>query len=88
MPEFDQALCGAKLDCGRDFNTQLIEFGRAAKVLMTFQIKYWSVNSIANKKPFEQYLSSAPTCMFRLDETVSSSSNHYIDFFKILTDRI
>ena len=31
-PDLDQALSGARLDCGRDLHKQLIEFGGAAKV--------------------------------------------------------
>ena len=33
--KLDQALSGARLDCGRDLHKQLIEFGGAAKVRMT-----------------------------------------------------
>ena len=59
IPDFDQALSGARLDCGRDLHKQIIEFGGAAKVWMTVQVEYEPVNFLANKQPFEQYLSAA-----------------------------
>ena len=71
MSDLDQARFGARLDCGRDLNKQLIEFGGAAKVWMTVQVEYEPVNPMANKKPFEQYLSAAPTRMFKRDEAIS-----------------
>ena len=88
MPDLDQALSGARLDCGRDLHKQLIEFGGAAKVWMTVQVEYESVNPIANKQPFEQYLSAAPTRMFKSDGTISQFGNPYIDSLQILTNRI
>ena len=88
VPDLDQALSGARVDCVRDLHKQLIEFGVAAKVWITVQIKYEPVNPLANKQPFEQYLSAAPTRMFRRDETISSFGNPYIEFLQILTDRI
>ena len=36
-PDLDQALSGSRLDCGRGLHKQLIEFGKAAKVWMTFR---------------------------------------------------
>ena len=33
--DFDQALSGARLDCGRDLHKQLIEFGGVTKVWIT-----------------------------------------------------
>ena len=35
VPDLDQALSGARVDCGRDLHKQLIDFGVAAKVRMT-----------------------------------------------------
>ena len=55
---------------------------------MTVQVEYEPVNPLANKQPFEQYLSAAPTRMFRRDDTTSAFGNPYIDSFQILTDRI
>ena len=55
---------------------------------MTVQVEYEPVNPLGNKQPFEQYLSAAPTRMFRRDETISAFENPYIDFLRILTDRI
>ena len=55
---------------------------------MTVLVKYEPVNPLANKQPFEQYLSAAPTRMFRRDETVSAFANPYIESLQILTDRI
>ena len=55
---------------------------------MTVQVEYKPVNPLANKQPFEQYLSAAPTRMFRRDETTSAFGNPYIDSLRILTDRI
>ena len=88
MPDLDQALSGARLDSGRDLHKQLIEFGGAAKVWITVQVEYEPVNHLANKKPFEQYLSAAPTRMFRRDETIFAFGNAYIDSILILTDWI
>ena len=79
MPALDQALSGATVDCARYLHKQLIEFNRAAKVWMTVQVKYEPVNPLANKQPFEQYLSTAPTRMFNRDETISEFENPYID---------
>ena len=64
MPNLDQALSGARLDCAGDLDKQLIKFGRAGKVWMTIQVVYEPVNPMAKKQPFEQYLSAAPTRMF------------------------
>ena len=88
MPDFDQALYKGKLDCGMDLYKQLIEFGGAAKVWMTVLVVYEPVNSQANMQPFEQYLSAAPTRMFRRDNTISAFGNPSIYSRRILTDRI
>ena len=88
MPDLDQALSGAKVDCGRDLGKQLFEFGGAAKVWMTVQVEYEPVNPLANQQPFEQYLSAAPTRMFRRAGTFSAFTNPYINSIQILTDRI
>ena len=81
VPDLDQALSRAKVDCARDLQKQLIEFGGAAKVWMTVQVEsiLWPVNPLANKQSFEQYLSAAPTRMFRRDEIISGFENPYID---------
>ena len=76
--DLDQALSGARLDCGRDLHKQLIKYGKAGKVWMTVQVEYELVNPFANKEAFEQYLSAAPTHIFRRDGTVSAFSNPYI----------
>ena len=55
---------------------------------MTLQVEYEPVNSLANKQPFEQYISAAPTRMFRRDKIISAFGNPYIEFLQILTDRI
>ena len=55
---------------------------------MTVQVEYEPVNFMANKQPFERYLSAAPTRMFSRDETISAFGNPYIDSHQILTDRI
>ena len=88
MPDLDQALSGAKVDCARNLHKQLIKLNIAAKVWMTVQVEYEPVNSLANKQPFEQYLSAAPTCMFRRDEKICGIAKPYIDNLRILTDRI
>ena len=87
-PDIDQALFGARLDCRRDFHKQLIEFGGAAKVWITVQVEYEPVNPLAIKKLFKQYLSAAPTRMFKRDKTITAFNNPYIDYLRILTDRI
>ena len=79
MLDLDQALSGARLDCERDVHKQLIEYGRAANVWMTVHVEYEPVNLLANKQPFEQYLSAASTRMLRRDETISAFGNPYID---------
>ena len=48
MPDLDQTLSVARLDCGQDLHKQLIEFGGAAKVWMTVLFEYESVNPLAN----------------------------------------
>ena len=48
VPDLDQALSEAKVDCDRDLNKQLIEFCGPYKVWMTVLLKYEQVNSMAN----------------------------------------
>ena len=55
---------------------------------MTVQVEYEPVNLLANKQPFEQNLSAAPTRMFNRNGTISLFGNPYIDSIRILTDRI
>ena len=88
VPDLDQALSGARLDGGRDQHKQLIKYDGAAKVWMTVQVEYEPVNLLANKEPFEQYLSAAPTRIFQRNGPVSGFANLYIDSFRILTDQI
>ena len=64
VPDLEQPRSGARIDCGRDIHKQLIEFGGAAKVWMTVKVEYERINPMANKQPFKQYLSAAPTRMF------------------------
>ena len=40
VPDLDQVLSGARVDCRRDLHKQLCEFGKAAKVWMTVQVEY------------------------------------------------
>ena len=87
-PDLDQALPGARLDCILDLHKQLIEFNGAAKVWMTIQVEYVPVNPWANKQPFVQYLSAAPTHIFSRDGTISDIANPYIDSLRIVIDRI
>ena len=49
VPDLDQALSGARVNCARDLHKQLFEFGGAAKVWMTVLVEYELVNPIANK---------------------------------------
>ena len=88
MPDLDQALFGARVDCGRDLHKQLIDVGGAEKVWITVQVEYEPVNPLANTQPLQQYLSAAPTRMFKRDGTISEFGNPYIDSFRILTDQI
>ena len=55
---------------------------------MTIQVEYEAVNPMANKQPFEQYLSAAPTRMFRRDGTISAFKTLYSNFIRILTDQM
>ena len=75
VPDLDQALSGAMVDCGRDLHKKLIEFGLAAKMWLTVQVDYKPVNPLANKQPFEEYLSAAPTRMFKREGTISAFGN-------------
>ena len=52
VPDLDQALSGAWVDCGRNLHKQLIEFGGAAKVWMTVQVEYEPVNPLTTKQAF------------------------------------
>ena len=88
LPDLDQALARARLDCARDLHKQLIEFNEAAKVWMTIQVEYEPVNPLANKQPFEKYLSAPPTRIFRRDGLFSAFTHLYIKNLRILTDRM
>ena len=55
---------------------------------VTLQMEYEPVKSMANKEPFEQYLSAAPTRIFYNDGPVTATANPYIGNLRILTDRI
>ena len=88
MPDLDQVLAGARIDCGRDLHKQLIEFGGEAKMWMKVQVEYEPVNPMTNKQPFEQYLSAATTRIFSRDRTFTTFENLYIDSLQILTNRI
>ena len=48
LPDLDQVLSGAWLDCGRDLRKLLIEVAGAAKVLMRVLVEYEPVNPMAN----------------------------------------
>ena len=39
VPDLDQALSGARVDCARDLHKKLIEFGKAANMWMTVQVE-------------------------------------------------
>ena len=88
VPDLDHTLSVASVDCRQDLNKQLIKIGGSAKVWMTVHIEYEPINPIANKQPFEQYLSAAPTRMFKRDGTFFAFANPYIDNHRILTDRM
>ena len=55
---------------------------------ITVQAEYEPINSLANKQPFEQYLNAAPALVFRRDKTTYKFGNLYIDFIRILTNRL
>ena len=84
----DHALSDSKLNCVRNLHYQLIEFGRASKVWMTFQVEYELVIFITNKQIFVQYLSAAPTRMFKRDKIIFAFRNFCIDFLQIITNSI
>ena len=88
MPDLDKALNGSWLDCRQDLHKQLCEFGGAVNVWVTVQVTYEPVKPMVNKKPFEQYLSSAPTRIFRSDGPITVNANPYINNLRILTDQI
>ena len=76
------------MDFGQDLHKQLGEFGGAVKVWVTLQVAYDPVKPMANKEPFEQYLSAALTRIFYNDGQVIATANPYIGNLRILTDRI
>ena len=87
--DLDQALSGALVDCVFDIDKQLIEFGGAAKVWITVQVRYEPAKPETDKREgFDQYLSAAPTRIFKRDVTIMATRNPYIDFMRILTERI
>ena len=63
-PDLDQARSGAILDGAKDLHKQLIDCNGAAKVWMTLLVEFEPFNHLANKVPFEQYLSAVPTRIF------------------------
>ena len=79
VPDFDQALSGAKMYCGRDIHKQIIEYSKAVKVWIKVQGKCEPVHHFANKQPVEQYLSASPTRIFMCDEIFLTFKNHYVD---------
>ena len=81
VPYLDQALTGARIDCGQDLHKQFIEFGGAAYVWMTMQIEYEPVNPMETKQPYEQYLGAAPTRIFKRDRTFSTIEHLGTDSF-------
>ena len=87
VPDLDQTFSGARLDCERDLHKQLIKYGKAVKVWITVLVQYEAIYFLANKTPFEQYLSAAPTRIFQQNGIVHAYANPYIDLLQILTDR-
>ena len=59
MPDLDHAFSEATINCKQDLHKKVIEFGEAAKVWMTVQVEYESVNPLATKQPCKQYFSAA-----------------------------
>lgn len=55
---------------------------------MTVNSEYEQVNPLANKQPFEQYLSALLTRIFWRDETFTAYDNQYIVSFSRLIDQI
>ena len=55
---------------------------------VTVQVAYEPIKPMANNEPFEQYLSAAPTQIFRFDGPFTATANPYINCLRILTDRI
>ena len=89
LPDLDQALSGAWVDCGSDIHKQLIEFGGAAKVWITVQVRYEPAKPDNDKRhAFYQYLSASPTRIFKRNGPITPSSNPYTDCLQILTNRI
>ena len=87
VPDLDKALSGAWLDFGQDLHKHLSEFSGAVIVWVTVQVAYEPVKLMANREPFEQYLSAAPTRTFVRDGPLSTT-RPYIDSLRILTNRI
>ena len=87
VTDIDQALSEARVDCVRDLHKQLFaKFGVCGNSSsVTVLVEDEPANPMANKQPFEQYLSGAPSHIFRHEKTLSALSNIYIDY---LTDRI
>ena len=88
-PDLDQALSGALVDCGFDLDKQLVEFRGAAKAWITVQVRYEPVKPDTDKhEEFDQYLSAAPTRIFKRDGLITATSNPYTDSLQILSNRI
>ena len=87
-PDLDIALHGALTDCGQDVKRILDEF-TCAKVWMSVLVVYEPANIRDDKREeFQQYLSSAPTRLSKLDGPVTGFKNPYIQSVKVLTERI
>ena len=82
FPDLDQALSGAWVDCGFDIDKQLMEFGGAAKVWITVQVRYEPAKpETDNHQACDQYLRAAPTRIFKREGTITATAKPYTIFF-------
>ena len=89
VSNLDKAFNGSWVDCGFDLHNQLEEFGGAAKVWITVLVRYEPANPDTDKRQvFDQYLSAAPTRIFKQERTIITTANPNTDILRILTKRI
>ena len=89
LPDLDLALDGALVDFGADVHQTIMEYGGAAKIWITLQVRYEPTNPEDDERhEFLQFLSATATRFFRRDGQINGYANPYTDIIRILTDQI
>ena len=87
-PDLDIALGAISSDCGTDIRRMIEGYG-SAKVWLTVQVRYEPANPKDEKnKPFEFFLSCAPTRFFHRDPTNQGDGAAYAEPLRELCNRI